>query len=265
MNGLATVPLPLLAFILIVCPVILALGGLLAFHHIPHLRALRGENDVAGFVYAAVGVVYGILLAFVVFAVWERYSAVDQAVTAEAADLITVFRDSQFLKPAQMIQAQRGLRAYALEVQEVEWSEHGLLLPHHTADPLNRIWKPFLANPPTSAWQVALRQNSISDIYELERQRHLRHLSTEATLPDVFWPVLILGAICTIGFSYFFLIEDFRVQAAMTGVLAALIGSVLFLIVSLNDPFTGQVHVSKYPFEHALQQFHALSINPPSP
>lgn len=263
MFGLAALPLPLLGLLVIGGPVVVALAGLMAFHRISHLRALRGENDVAGFVYAAVGVVYGILLAFVVFAVWERYASVDQAVTAEAADLITVFRDSQFLPPQQRAMAQAGLIAYAHSVTGSEWSEHGQLRPHRTADPLNRVWKAFLQVKPTTGWGIAQLQNSTAQLYELEHQRHLRHLSTEATLPDVFWIVLILGGALTVGFSYFFLIEDFRVQAAMTGVLAALLGSVLFLIVSLNDPFTGQVHVSKYPFEHALQQFHALSIDSP--
>lgn len=263
MSGLAMLPLPLSGLLLIGLPVVLSLAGLFAFHRITRLRSLRGENDVAGFGYAVVGVVYGILLAFVVFAVWEHYTAVDQAVTAEAADLVTVFRDSQFLPPPERRQAEAGLRTYAVDVMDKEWQEHGLLLAHRTADPLNRVWKAFLAARPTTGWAIAQQQNSTAQLYELERQRHLRHLSTEGTLPDVFWPVLILGGILTVLFSYFFLIEEFWVQAAMTAVLAALLGAVLFLIVSLNQPFTGQTHVSKYPFEHALEQFHALSIDPP--
>lgn len=241
----------------------LAIGGLLAFHRFSHLRRFAGENEVAGFLYAAVGVVYGILLAFVVFAVYDRFNAVDTAVTAEAADVVTVFRDTQFLPPPLRTAAQLDLRAYAHEVTSKEWATHGELIAHHTPDPLNPVWSVYLRVHPRTPWQVAQQQNANGHLYELERQRHLRHLAGESTLPDVFWLVLILGGVLTVGFLYFFHIEDLRVQCAMTGAVACLIGSVLFLIVSLNDPFTGQVHVSKYPFEHALLQFDSLNIQPP--
>jgi hypothetical protein len=41
---------------------------------------------------------------------------------------------------------------------------------------------------------------------------------------------------------------------------AGLLAAVLFLIMNLNQPYTGQIHVSRYPFRHALQQFTALNL-----
>jgi hypothetical protein len=55
-------------------------------------------------------------------------------------------------------------------------------------------------------------------------------------------------------------VDDLRIQAAMTVVVSGLLASVLFLVVSLNEPYTGQIHVSQYPFRHALQQFNALNL-----
>lgn len=262
-STLSSLPLALAAILIIGGSIVLSILGLLAFHRYAHLKRFAGENEIAGFLYAVVGVVYGILLAFVVFAVYNRFDAVDTAVTTEAADMVAVFRDTQFLPPRLQPAAQADLVSYAHEVMDKEWADHGSLVPHVTPDPLNSIWSVYVQVHPTTPWQIALQQNANQHLYELERQRHLRHLSGESTLPDVFWIVLILGAILTVGFLYFFRIEDIRVQAAMTGIVACLIGSVLFLVVALNDPFTGQVHVSKYPFQHALLQFHALSLNPP--
>jgi hypothetical protein len=36
-------------------------------------RRRQGHNDVAGFIYAVVGVIYAVLLALMVIAVWEDY------------------------------------------------------------------------------------------------------------------------------------------------------------------------------------------------
>ena len=52
----------------------LAVGGLLLVRRTTSMRRHLGENDVAGLLFGAVGVLYGALLAFVVFAAWEGYS-----------------------------------------------------------------------------------------------------------------------------------------------------------------------------------------------
>ena len=73
--------------------------------------------------------------------------------------------------------------------------------------------------------------------------------------------LFVLGFVLTVGFSYVFRMENQMLQAAMTGVLAAVLAGVLLLIVSLNEPFTGPVVVDRAPFEHALDHFNALNIS----
>ncbi len=46
------------------------------------------HNEVAGFIFAAVSVLYAVLLAFLVFAVWEEFTTAKQAASSEAAALI---------------------------------------------------------------------------------------------------------------------------------------------------------------------------------
>ena len=43
-------------------------------------------------------------------------------------------------------------------------------------------------------------------------------------IPAALWGGLILGAILTVGFTYLFGVENFRLQMIMTGLLGALIG-----------------------------------------
>src|SRR5215212_7330405 len=52
----------------VVC--LLALGGLELVERLVPADARRQHNDVAGFIYAALGVIYAVLLALVVIAVW---------------------------------------------------------------------------------------------------------------------------------------------------------------------------------------------------
>ena len=54
-----------------------------------HLR--QQHNEVAGFIYAVLGVIYAVLIALVVIAVWEDYAAARDTVEREASELDDVF------------------------------------------------------------------------------------------------------------------------------------------------------------------------------
>jgi hypothetical protein len=238
---------------------LVAVLGLILVRRNPRFGRHFAENEVAGSLFEAMGVVYGALLAFVVFATWESFSGAQGAVTSEAASMVVAYRDTQAFPEPQRTEAQAAFRTYANEVVTAEWTSHGSLTVHTSPDPLNGLWAIYRSLPVEPGREVELA--SVMDrLHDLEEQRHLRHLSGEATLPYIFWPLLVLGAVIVIVFSYFFHHESLRAQAVMTGVSAAMLVTVLVLIYSLNEPFTGPVTVSQTPILHAVQQFHALDL-----
>src|SRR2546429_5896881 len=79
------------------------------------------HNEVAGFIFATVGVLYAVLLAFTVIIVWEQYISAESVVSQEAAALITVARDASSFPQPERGQVYDQLRAYAQFVLNVEW------------------------------------------------------------------------------------------------------------------------------------------------
>src|SRR5829696_4291482 len=65
---------------------LVALVGFELVHRLVPARSRQKHNDVAGFIYAALGVIYAVLLALVVIAVWEEYQAASETVEEEAND-----------------------------------------------------------------------------------------------------------------------------------------------------------------------------------
>jgi Na+/proline symporter len=53
---------------------------------------LRINNEVAGFTFATVGVLYAVLLAFAVIIVWEKFSEAEHSVAQEAGAAATLYR-----------------------------------------------------------------------------------------------------------------------------------------------------------------------------
>src|SRR6202041_1995872 len=61
-----------------------ASGGLLIFHRLVHVKLRRAHNDLAGFTFAIVGVLYAVLLAFIAIATWESFSKASDIVENES-------------------------------------------------------------------------------------------------------------------------------------------------------------------------------------
>ncbi len=122
------------------------------------------------------------------------------------------------------------------------------------------MWRVFDSFKPANAGEEAVEEAALSTFRDLERQRHLRHLAGEASMPVAFWALLVGGAIVIVAMSYLFVTRRLWVHMALVAMLGGSTAGVIALIFSINYPFTGQTHVSRRPFDHAVQMFAALEF-----
>ena len=92
-------------------------------------------------------------------------------------------------------------------------------------------------------------------------QRHLRLFEAHAGVPPMLWFLLVGGALVTIGFTYFFGIENAWAHAGMIAALTFVIGGALFVIVQVNHPFAGAVSVSTEAIQQVLETFTDAQAN----
>ena len=253
-------PIGVAAVVLVVLAAALSVLALYLFRKSVSFEISKGHNEIAGFVFATVGVLYAVVLAFVVFAVWERYTASQEAVAHEGAVAVAAYRDTQEFPEPRRTQAQLALRTYVHTVMDKEWVNHGQVLAHSTPDALNPVWAIYRQAEEQAGADGASLDQARDHLYEVEIARHERHLSAESSLPDIFWVILVLGATSTLFFAFLFDMGNLRVQGVLTALLAGLMAGLLFLVVSLERPFTGPVQVSKAPLQHALLVFHAIDL-----
>ena len=71
---------------------VLAMVGTVAVRRLVPLEHLRRNNEVAGFKFATVGVLYAVLLAFAVLVVWEKDNDAEASVAAEAGSAAALYR-----------------------------------------------------------------------------------------------------------------------------------------------------------------------------
>src|SRR3712207_2325127 len=105
-----------------------AVAGLELVQRLVPAQKRQEHNDVAGFLYAVVGVVYAVLLALLVIAVWEQYRSANETAESEANAVADIAWLAHRLPEPERHVLQEDARSYAQEVVDNEWPlmEQGL-------------------------------------------------------------------------------------------------------------------------------------------
>lgn len=216
-------------------------------------RRTEEQNDLLGFAFAVVGLMYGILLAFVVFAAWDEYSAAQRTVADEESAIVTLYRQSDTFPPAVGHAMRIRLHRYTAAVVMDEWPRlaRGQNSPVAVVE-LSRLYRTFNAVEPHGERETAVYEDSQSILTDLARARSERLAASGLSLPPIFFWVITFGAILTICFSMLFASERWPLHGVVVGMNAAMISSVLFLAFAINQPFSGLVRISQQPYVHAL-------------
>lgn len=252
---LSGLPLWITAILLVVIPTIIACCGLILVRRHVGLERLTTNNEVAGFKFAVVGVIYAVLMAFAIVVVWQRYTDAELAVVSEAGAAATLYRLAAGPEP-EARELRRALAAYLTLAIEVEWPQ----MAHEEESAEANRGLDVLYAAALHMGQTALRPpavllpifNQIDLITEARRSR--LHLAI-GIMPGVLWAALILGGGLTAGFTYFFGTENLKAQVMMSAILAIIVFMGLFVIVAIDHPFTGPVHIDPGPLQRVLSDF----------
>jgi hypothetical protein len=220
--------------------VALAVGGMLAVRRgfAPHV--LERHNDVAGFIYAVLGVLYGALLAFVVVAAWERYMEAEEIVEREANALGDLYRGAGAYPEEVRRRFRAGILGYARAVVETEWVVLGEGIGSADAwRAYDAIWRMYLSYEPRTTGEMLWHRAAIDRLDDLGDARRLRLIRGEARMPGLFWLVLGVGGAVTIAFTYLFGLRNAWSHGLMVGTVAGTLALVLVLVHALERPYSG--------------------------
>jgi Protein of unknown function (DUF4239) len=218
------------------------------------LAQLRGNNEVAGFKFAVIGVLYAVLLAFVVVISWERFHDAETALAREAGAASTVYRLAAGLDQASTVALRSNLTAYLKSVLADDWP--AMVRGRSstvTTRLLSDLYDQVIRYQPADLHGSDMQSDLLSELDQVTRARRERLLMAEGTVHPVIWFALFLGAALTISFTFFFGTENLMAQSLMTGILAAIILSAVLVVISLDRPYTGAVVVSKEPIRGVLE------------
>ena len=173
---------------------LLAAGGLILVQRSVPIAMRRQHNDVAGFIYAVLGVVYAVLLGLVVVAVWEQWNAAADRADQEASELAEVFWVADRMPESKGHNIQELVHSYARVVVEEEWP---LMRQGKSSQKawalLDEIRSEVQDFQPSTPAQTVLYEQGLERVHELADARRERLLLADHGLPAILWVVLIIG------------------------------------------------------------------------
>ena len=230
------------AFVMvIVVAIMLALLGLAVVRRAVSRDRLARHTDVAGYVYAVIGVIYAVILAQVVVAAWEEYRDARAVAAAEANAVLNLARLAQVWPGEDRIRVEEALAAYAQNVIEIEWPAmaEGQFGPTVETELVHRLWHAVNEAGVGAGNAGPNYAASLEQLDTLDEARRSRVLLGEDALPEPMTLTLLIGAVVTVAFSYLFAVDDGWVHGLMTAALAMLVALLLLLEFQLETPFQG--------------------------
>lgn len=240
------------------------------FRRIAPPKVLLPHQDVAGFLVAVVGVLYAVVLGFVVVTAWARFDNAKQNAEGEASALGDAYGFTQMFPQPLRSQVSKALAAYAYEVRDREWP----MLAQGQADLQARALliqaRDLIGTAPVTrgaSFGDALReqsdrdtvQQSLKDVFDARR---LRIIESQDQIHPAMFAALIIGALMVFAFVLLFGVQNAALQLTMTGITAGMIGLLLGLVVGLSRPYGGIVRIEPAAWTYVIEKNHFRELVP---
>jgi lysylphosphatidylglycerol synthetase-like protein (DUF2156 family) len=245
-----------LAFLFIGGAVAFCALGVLAGRRLIRTNVAAYHNEVVISLFAAAGVVFAVLLGFLVVVVWQAYDGAHRNLADEAATLVPLYRLTYGMEAQEGAEMRVLIRRYANAVIHDEWptlgtAEAGSYAARKAIGDLDRVFARIDRKVKDADQQVDtefLRTKS-----QVVADRNERLLQANDKVPWILWLGAIGGAAIVMVMSFFVYMERAWPHVLMASLMGGLIGLLLFMMAMLSRPFSGPMALGPEHFEYALQ------------
>jgi Na+/proline symporter len=222
--------------------------GMLALLRRLIARPDEHHNEVLGMLLSIGGIFCAIVVALVVFAVWDHLTTARQAEVDEGATLIVLYRDADSLPVSARAEVEASIRDYTASMIRDEFP---LLSRGRSSDrteiSLNRM---------SVAVHRYLGGTSAPDaVSSVARAQYGLVLAGRETMPPLLWALLLGTCVLLFLMAGALFMENIRYQSIGSVLMGCAVGAALYLILMADHPFTGPLQVRPIDLEENLHTY----------
>jgi len=253
---LINIPTWVIAVIMLSIAVGTAVGGVLIVRNLVDIKKFKQHHDIAGPIFSTIGVIYAVMLAFVLVIVWQDFDRAQNDTVKEANYFAQIYRDATGLPEPFRSQFLEANGNYLKAVIKYEWPQmqrgERSLESQAAAD---RVWEVTASFDPKTDKEKIFFSEMLTKMNDAVEMRRQRIQDAGSGLHPALWFVLLFGGIITVVFTFFFGSENLYAQLTMTTMLAVLIVLILFTILLMDFPFSGDLSIPATPLQLVVDHF----------
>ena len=206
-------------------------------------------NAVVGNTVSAFSVFYGLLLGLISVGTYQTYSTLSDNVTKEASVIAALYRAFSVYDSPTREKLQEALRAYVRVTIDVDWpmQQRGVV-PSGGSSKVATLYPELARYEPQRLSQQILHAEVLREFNTFIEVRRTRLANVTTGMPGVLWYVVLIGGALNILLFWMFDMR-FIVHILLGGIVAFFLGVMIFIIVTLDVPFRGEISVGPDPFE----------------
>ena len=250
---LVHMPSWLFCLLMVVLYVSISIAGLLIIRKIyPHYKC-KLHNDIAGFIFATIGVIYAVLLAFIVVVTWQDFDKAQDVTINEANCIAALYRDATPFPAGFRAELKNELTTYVKSIVNEEWQtmakgQKGA----NTQKIQEKLWNLYGSFQPKNETQKIFFAESVKKLNQAAEMRRQRIVYASTGIHPILYFVLFAGSFITIAFTMLFGTENIIPHLIMVSLLATMIAIILFTVISMDYPFTGSISIKPDVFKNIL-------------
>lgn len=233
------------------------------FRRIVRPEDLIPHHEVAGFLVAVVGVLFAVVLAFLVAEAWGTFDSAQSTADGEAGEVAETFASAAVLPEPTRSTVKHLLADYAFEVRDVEFPmlvrrDQDMRARRELVDAFAAVTA--LEAPQNAPVAVALQESTrqqlvLTNLHGLSEKRRQRLLDAARQIPADLY--LALGIAWLILTAFVFLFGCARaLQLTMTGLITAIVGLLFAVVVEFDMPYSHGIRVSTEAWSLVIENNH---------
>jgi len=215
--------------------------------------------EVVAIYFNFIGVLFTLLLAFVVVAAWEDYDKAVHTAEDEAHKLLYIYEDAYELSPEIRKVVQQSTMDYLNSIVKDEWENLNnpakIKKVKHKFHQLTDLKRTLVASTDSDKDILAGIDKNLDDLKDL---RHAREGFFVSHVPNLLWFVLFGGYLMCIFFSCLISFEKLYWKMIMTSLITFSMTTVLYLIFCLSNPYSGEMKVSSADYVNAIERINKI-------
>jgi hypothetical protein len=211
------------------------------------------HNSIVSTFIATSGVFYGITLGLIAVGTFENFNSVESTVNNESSSLASLYRDVELLEDSSNKKMLTILKNYTSYTVDTAWGlQKKGISTNRCNEMIDSFQKELSSYEPKREKDKILFAETLKQFNILITDRRLRLNSVNSSLPSAIWIILFFGAFVIIALTWCLVINNKKINIIMSVLSGSLLGSLIFLIGSMDNPYRGEFSVSSQAFQILL-------------